>query len=130
MSADLRQAEEQVDTNPVMATEEHVAEHLVETVEYLMAASYEFSELLRRVIPVFRIVPLQAVDSGKPVARAYVTFSFAAIADHRSNGEYVPRPGDFSVAIPPPPVVVTTGLAAMRVLLFQPDNGRVHPLAL
>ena len=98
-AADLRQAEGQADANPTMATERDAAEHLAETMAYLMAESYEFSELLRRVIPVFRIVPLQAVDTGRPVPRAYVTFSFAGLADRTVSLEYQPRPEDFSVVL-------------------------------
>ena len=87
------------ESEPIPADPETIREQLPDIVGYLMADSYEFADLLRRVIPVFRIEPLQAVDTGKPVPRAHVTFSFAALLERRPSPEYTPQPGDLSAAL-------------------------------
>jgi hypothetical protein len=93
----LANIQEQSDVAPVIADADTVEAHLPDILDYLLANSYEFSALLRRIMPRFVVHPLQAVDSGKPVARAQITFSFAALADRSPAEEYEPRPGDFSV---------------------------------
>jgi site-specific DNA recombinase len=95
----LATLQKQSDVAPVIADADTVEAHLPDILDYLLANSYDFSALLRRVIPKFIVHPLQAVDSGKPVARAQVTFNFAALADRDPAREYKPRPGDFSVTL-------------------------------
>jgi len=96
---ELANLQKQSDEVPVIADADTVEAKLPDILDHLLANSYEFSALLRRVIPKFIVHPRQAVDSGKPVARAYVTFSLTALADHKANGEYIPRLGDFSVVL-------------------------------
>ena len=96
---ELKRVREQAEAELVPADANTVREQLPEIVAYLMADSYEFADLLRRAIPVFRIEPLQAVDTGRPVPRAHVTFSFAALLERRPSPEYTPQPGDFSVVL-------------------------------
>jgi len=95
----LANLQEQSDVVPVIADTDAVEAQLPNIFDHLLANSYELSALLRRVIPKFVVHPLQAVDSGKPVARAKVTFNFAALADRSPAGEYEPRLGDFSVML-------------------------------
>lgn len=55
---------------------EHVLGNLETVLIELMATSYDFNELLRPIVVEFKIEPLQAVDSGKPVARGHVVLDF------------------------------------------------------
>ena len=107
----------QSDEIPVIVDSDDVEAQLSDILDHLLSNSYELSALLRRVIPRFIIHPLQAVDSGKPVARAEVTFSFAALADQNADGTYTPRPGDFSVTLDlfAPPAHVQCLDAAVRL---------------
>lgn len=98
-SRKLARLQRQAEDKPAIADEATVEAQLPDILDHLAANSYEFSAVMRRIIPKFVVQPLQAVDNDKPVARAYVTFSMAALADHKSNTEYVPRPGDLSVVL-------------------------------
>lgn len=115
----LAQGEER----PLRLEEDSVREELPGLLDYLMANSYEFAELLRRVIPVFKIVPLRAIDTGRPVPRAHMTFSFGAMLDRRPPKEYGPRPGDFSVQLDlfDPPAHVQCLEDAVRLHATHPD---------
>jgi len=95
----LTRLQKQAQDSPVSVGEDTVEAQLPDILDHLFANSYEVSAMMRRIIPKFVVQPLQAIDTGKPVARAYITFRVAALADHKSNGKYVPRPGDFSVAL-------------------------------
>jgi site-specific DNA recombinase len=108
---------EQAEASPILADEATVEDKLPDILDHLFTSSYEFSAMMRRIIPKFIVQPLQAVDSGKPVARAQITFSFAALADRSPAGEYEPRSGDFSVPMDlfAPPAHVQCLDAAVRL---------------
>ena len=74
---DRQKALEQKSKSPALPpSRDEIRKALPEILDHLLKESYDFSDLLRRVIPVFEITPLRAVDSGKPVAQAKVVFDF------------------------------------------------------
>jgi len=60
--------------------------------------SYEFGDLMRKVIPEFVIVPVQALDSGLVRPRARLTLRLSALAEGAGAGPNPPA-GDVSMTI-------------------------------
>jgi hypothetical protein len=67
---------------------DNLADAFPALLDYLLKNSYDFNEIMRRVITSFAIIPMQAVDSGKPVGRAQVTFGFNAISSSTNPATY------------------------------------------
>ncbi|MEI7836936.1 MAG: recombinase family protein [Planctomycetota bacterium] len=117
VTRELAQSDANHSAGPAPITPETVRERLPELLDHLLANSYEFSSLLRQVISRFVILPFQAVDTGRPVARAQVTFSFAALLAGRKVPKDALQPGDFSIVLDlfDPPASVRCLNEAVRI---------------
>jgi hypothetical protein len=68
-------------TGPRLGSRIEVAKELEAALSVLAATSYDFAVLMRRVIPVFTIVPVQALDSGLVRARGKLVLRLAALIE-------------------------------------------------
>jgi hypothetical protein len=99
LEGDLQTATAASSDLPAAPTAAEIETKLPMLLDLLMERSYEFGDFLRKLMPVFLVTPIQAVDSGKAVAKAEVTFSFAGLLERRPPKEYSPRDGDFTVRL-------------------------------
>jgi DNA invertase Pin-like site-specific DNA recombinase len=87
-------------SRPTVESRADVDAHLEWAVRELASGSYEFAALMRRVLPVFRIVPVQALDSGLVRPRARLVLRLSALGDDvGSIAEEAPRPGDVATTL-------------------------------
>jgi hypothetical protein len=66
---------------------QEVESRLEEALLAVAQSSFEFTELMRRVFPVFVIQPVQALDSGQVRPRARLTFRPGAIMSNEQGAE-------------------------------------------
>ena len=77
-----------------------VEQHLEAVFRVLAQTSFEFGDLMRRVIPEFWIVPVQALDSGFVRPRARLIFRPSALLPGSSSAhDATPQPGDVTVTL-------------------------------
>jgi DNA invertase Pin-like site-specific DNA recombinase len=93
-----------VEADAEFASREEVAARLDEAVQRLAETSFDFADLLRRLVPVFVIRPVQALDRPQIHPRARLTLSQGAL----SKGDE------------PPPVV------SVELDLFEPPEHIKH----
>jgi hypothetical protein len=73
-------------TSTALATSrQELVERLHEHVLALARASYEFGDLMRQVLPVFRVEPVQALDSGQVRPRGRLVFRPEALIDRSAS---------------------------------------------
>jgi site-specific DNA recombinase len=97
-------ARQAVASGPRLGSRGEVAEGLEAALSLLAATSYDFAALMRRVIPVFTIVPVQALDSGLVRARGKLVLRLAALLEDgkgpAAEGDVTaPREGDVALTI-------------------------------
>ncbi len=90
---------------PTWGSRDEVERQLGAALREVARTSHEFGDLMRKVIPEFLIVPVQALDSGLVRPRAKLTLRLSVIAD-----------GTGAAAIPFAP----PGDVAMAIDLFEP----------
>jgi site-specific DNA recombinase len=73
-----RLSKAKVDDAPVFEGSADVANRLGEVLDHLALTSLDFADVLRRLLPVFEIQPVQALDTGLVRPRARLTLSLAA----------------------------------------------------
>jgi DNA invertase Pin-like site-specific DNA recombinase len=93
------------------ASREDVAARLPEAVVELAADSWEFADLMRRLLPEFVVVPVQALDTGQVRPRARLTLDLSGWA---RPGEPVPPPSsaEFDLFEPPGRIRLAAACAA------------------
>ena len=75
---------------PACCSPEEVDRQLDDVLLHLSATSYQFSHLMREIIPQFEIVPAQAIDSGLVRPRARITLSVERLRKGSDDGPRVP----------------------------------------
>ncbi|MCY2928880.1 MAG: recombinase family protein [Planctomycetota bacterium] len=96
---ELAQTESRHVNGPAPITPECVEVRLPEALDDLLASSYEMSAFLRQVISQFVVHPLVAVDTGKPVARACVTFDLSALLGRHQEDDNSSESACWSVTL-------------------------------
>jgi hypothetical protein len=81
-----------------------VSRELDAALSLLAATSYDFAKLMRRVIPVFTIMPVQALDSGLVRGRGKLVLRLAALLEADPGSAALgdvtaPREGDVGLTI-------------------------------
>jgi len=86
-----RQKKEQGDTTQLSSTgyasREEVDAALDRALLEVMRTSFDFADLMRAIFPVFRVLPVQALDSGAVRPRAFLTFRPSAFLDHENKSD-------------------------------------------
>lgn len=73
------------DWEPAMMSEAEIRCQLSTIIQYLAGSSHGFSDLMRRLIPVFEVYPVQALDTGQVRARAGILIRWSALTDETSE---------------------------------------------
>jgi DNA invertase Pin-like site-specific DNA recombinase len=103
LKAARRRRAEQISSaasGPALGSRDEVERQLGMALRVLARTSFEFADLMRRVIPEFVIVPVQALDSGLVRPRARLTLRLSALtvgADAVVSP--APSPGDLPMVI-------------------------------
>lgn len=86
--------------NPLFAERSDVARQLDVALREVARTSYAFAELMRRIIPVFVIQPVQALDCGAVRPRAKLTLRLGALQEGADvSGTGSPQVSDVHVVI-------------------------------
>ncbi|MAG93393.1 MAG: hypothetical protein CMJ48_06550 [Planctomycetaceae bacterium] len=81
---------------------------------HLARTSFEFADILRRIVPELRIQPIQQIDTGQVRPRAILRIDLGALA-HDNNGSGRSQPEFVTVDLFTPPVHIEWLPAVLRV---------------
>jgi site-specific DNA recombinase len=98
-------------SGPRLGSRGEVSNELEAALSLLAATSYDFAKLMRRVIPTFTIVPVQALDSGLVRARGKLVLRLAALLE---DGKGPAGGGDVTAPC--------EGDVALTIDLFEPPS--------
>jgi hypothetical protein len=95
----------------------------------LANTSYEFADLLRKILPRFVLQPIQALDSGQVHPRALLTLDLSCLLPTK-DGVPMCQPEDFEIDVFEAPVHIKHLAAVIEAKKATVLRGEKHTLAL
>ena len=95
-----------------------------QVLEFLMATSFDFADVMRRFFPEFVIQPVQALDCGQVRPRGKLRFYPSAVDGGSSNPLEVIEVS-FDLFTPPDPVRLMPKIVAARARLPRPTYRQI-----